>query len=182
MRSIASERLRCPSIMLCQVGEFASSKSAMKTFAPEFSALITILRSVGPVISTRRSGRSAGAGGTRQSPLADAARLGEEAGQLPGAQPRGAVLARGEQLVALAAELALQQHEELARLWGENVGSVHGSDLPAAWVNGDVDDHVLWPPALRAAHRRPHEPGSDLRRGFARLVERDDIRAPGTSE
>ena len=41
----------------------ASSKSAMKTLAPEFSALITILRSVGPVISTRRSPRSS-AGGT----------------------------------------------------------------------------------------------------------------------
>ncbi len=37
------------------VGEFASSKSAMKTFAPELSALITIFRSTGPVISTRRS-------------------------------------------------------------------------------------------------------------------------------
>ena len=32
---------RWPSIMLCQVGEFASSKSAMNIFAPELSALIT---------------------------------------------------------------------------------------------------------------------------------------------
>ena len=39
----------------------------MKTFAPEFSALISILRSVGPVISTRRSRRSAGIGATRHS-------------------------------------------------------------------------------------------------------------------
>ena len=31
-----------------QVGEFESSKSAMKTLAPEFSALMIILRSVGP--------------------------------------------------------------------------------------------------------------------------------------
>ena len=37
------------------VGEFESSKSAMKTFAPELSALMIILRSTGPVISTRRS-------------------------------------------------------------------------------------------------------------------------------
>jgi hypothetical protein len=40
---------------LSQVGEFASSKSAMKTFAPQLSALIIIFRSTGPVISTRRS-------------------------------------------------------------------------------------------------------------------------------
>ncbi|KFM29356.1 hypothetical protein F751_5794 [Auxenochlorella protothecoides] len=40
----------------------------MYTLAPEFRALITILRSVGPVISTRRSRKSAGRGPTRQSP------------------------------------------------------------------------------------------------------------------
>jgi hypothetical protein len=44
-------------IMFSQVGEFASSKSAMKTLAPELSAVINIFRSVGPVISTRRSAR-----------------------------------------------------------------------------------------------------------------------------
>ena len=51
-------------MLLLQVGELASSKSAMKTLAPEFSALITILRSTGPVISTRRSSRSFGIGAT----------------------------------------------------------------------------------------------------------------------
>src|SRR6266581_4173022 len=49
------------------VGEFESSKSAMKTFAPELRALMTIFRSTGPVISTRRSRRSRGAGATHQS-------------------------------------------------------------------------------------------------------------------
>src|SRR3954454_6833723 len=68
VRSIASVRFTWPSIMFCQVGEFESSKSAMKPRAPELSALITILRCVGPVISTRRSWRSAGAGATDQSP------------------------------------------------------------------------------------------------------------------
>ncbi len=63
-RRIASERLTWPRTMLSQVGEFESSKSAMNTFAPQLSALITILRSVGPVISHRRSWRSAGAGST----------------------------------------------------------------------------------------------------------------------
>ena len=52
--SIASIRFTWPSTWFCQVGEFASSKSAMKPLAPELSALMTSLRSVGPVISTRR--------------------------------------------------------------------------------------------------------------------------------
>jgi hypothetical protein len=51
----ASVRFTWPPIMFDQVGEFESSKSAMNPFAPEFRALITILRVVGPVISTRRS-------------------------------------------------------------------------------------------------------------------------------
>src|SRR4051812_50138196 len=54
--------------MLRHVGVFASSKSAMNVFAPLLSALIVSLRSVGPVISTRRSFRSSGGGGTDQSP------------------------------------------------------------------------------------------------------------------
>ena len=42
--------------------------SAMNTFAPEFSALIIILRSTGPVISAQRQFRSAGVVATCQSP------------------------------------------------------------------------------------------------------------------
>src|ERR1017187_923955 len=56
-------------MMFCQVGELESSKSAMKTLAPEFRALMIILRAVGPVISTRRSRRSAGVGATFQEAL-----------------------------------------------------------------------------------------------------------------
>ena len=55
-----SLRFAWPSIKLAKKGDSASSKSAMKTFAPELSALTIILRSTGPVISTRRSSRSAG--------------------------------------------------------------------------------------------------------------------------
>ena len=51
----ASTRFCWPSTQFSHVGELASSKSAMKPFAPLFQALITSLRSVGPVISTRRS-------------------------------------------------------------------------------------------------------------------------------
>ena len=46
------------------MGALESSKSAMYTLAPLLSALMTILRSTGPVISTRRSWRSPGMGAT----------------------------------------------------------------------------------------------------------------------
>ena len=69
----ASRRLACPSTRFCQVGEHESSRSAMKTRAPELRALIIIFRSTGPVISTRRSFRSAGAAATCQSPWRTAA-------------------------------------------------------------------------------------------------------------
>ena len=68
-----------------QVGLRASSKSAMKTFAPEFRALIIIFGSAGPVISTRRSSRSAGAGATRQSPARTSAVAGRKSGSRPAA-------------------------------------------------------------------------------------------------
>ena len=59
--------------MLANMGDVASSKSAMKTVAPEFSALTIILRSTGPVISTRRSSRSLG--DRRDLPVAVANRI-----------------------------------------------------------------------------------------------------------
>lgn len=65
---VMSRRFTCPETTLCQCGVLASSRSASQTFAPEFIALIAILRSVGPVISIRRSSRSAGCGATVQSP------------------------------------------------------------------------------------------------------------------
>ena len=49
-----------------QSGVFESSKSANQTFAPELRALIVIFRSVGPVISTRRSFKPGAAGATFQ--------------------------------------------------------------------------------------------------------------------
>ena len=66
-----------------QVGDVASSKSAMYAFTGAFSALMTVLRSTGPVISTRRSTRSAGAGATRHSPARTAAVSVRNAGFAP---------------------------------------------------------------------------------------------------
>ena len=103
-----SFRLAWPSIMFAQVGEEASSKSAMNTFAPEFSALMIILRSTGPVISTRRSSRSAGIGATRPVAFADMPCISQEIGKLAGVQALLALLAQLEQALARAVELALQ--------------------------------------------------------------------------
>ena len=82
MPRIASRRLIWPSRMLSQVGVEESSKSAMNTLAPEFSALMTILRSTGPVISTRRSSRSCGIGATVHAPSRTAWVSGRKSGLL----------------------------------------------------------------------------------------------------
>src|SRR3954447_14971604 len=71
--------------MLCQVGELASSKSAMKPRAPELRALMTILRSVGPVISTRRSWSFGGAGATCQLPSRISSVSGRKSSEPPAA-------------------------------------------------------------------------------------------------
>ena len=76
-------RFAWPSIMFSQVGQLASSKSAMKVEAPELRALITILRSVGPVISTRRSRMSLGWSATFQSASRTDFVAGRKSGILP---------------------------------------------------------------------------------------------------
>ena len=128
VRSIASIRLAWPSRMLRHVGEFASSKSAMKHRAPELSALMTILRSTGPVISTRRSCRSAGTGATRQSLSRTSLRLRQEVGQLAGVEARLALDAGGEQLAARPVEAAVELGDEGERVRAQDllVAPVHG--------------------------------------------------------
>src|SRR5256885_8658406 len=74
--------------MLDQVGQLASSKSAMKVEAPELSALITILRSVGPVISTRRSSKSFGCGEIVHSLARRGAVSAMKSGNLPASNSR----------------------------------------------------------------------------------------------
>ena len=111
-RRTASRRLSWPSIMLAQVGVEASSKSAMKTLAPELSALMIILRSTGPVISTRRSRRSWGSGATVQSLSRISGGLGQEVGLLAGIEPLLALDPQRQQFLAAAVELALQVGDE----------------------------------------------------------------------
>ena len=143
MRSIARERFSWPSVTFAHVGEFASSKSAMKTLAPELSALITIFASTGPVISTRRSWRSAGAG--RHAPVARANGRGlrKEVGQLARAQALGALVAAREQLLALSAELALEHRHELARLLGQD-GHRRASFNRSSGLSPRIDASTSW--------------------------------------
>ena len=83
VRLTASRRLTWPSRLFVQVGEFESSKSAMNTSAPELSALMIILRSTGPVISTRRSIKSAGMEATDHSALRMFSVSGRKSGSSP---------------------------------------------------------------------------------------------------
>ena len=90
------------------------------TSAPEFSALMTILRSTGPVISTRRHCRSFGTGAIFQSPSRIALRLGQEVGPLAGVEPPRAVGTRRQQFLAARLEGAVQLGDELERLGGQD--------------------------------------------------------------
>src|ERR1700722_9608952 len=97
-------RLSWPETMLSHSGVFASPKSASHTFAPELSALMVIFRSVGPVISTRRSTRPGAGAATRH----------------PGSS-RMAWVAGRQQLRAPRAELPLQRGHQADRARGENL-------------------------------------------------------------
>src|SRR5919112_2522514 len=71
------------SSILCQVGQLASSKSAIQQLAPELSAFMVILRSGGPVSSTRLSCRSSGIGAIFQSPSLTSLVSGRKSGISP---------------------------------------------------------------------------------------------------
>src|SRR5687768_187419 len=123
---MASYRLTWPPTTLLQCGVLASSMSASQTRAPELRALIVIFRSVGPVISTRRSWRSSGTGATVQSPAG--------AGDLLAAHSAG-----GQELVTAGPEPSLQLRDEVEGLGGEDLGS--SLDL----ATGDLNVHELHP-------------------------------------
>ena len=79
----------------------------MKPRAPELSALMTILREVGPVISTRRSASAAGTGATVKSSGAV-----HELERPAGVQLGLALLAGAQQLAPAAVELLVQPPDE----------------------------------------------------------------------
>ncbi len=135
-----------------QVGEFASSKSAMKTLAPELSALITILRSTGPVISTRRSAISCGDRRDPPVPVADGRGLRQEVGELAGGEPGQALRPACEQLAAALPELPLEVGQEGNGVSREDVvdphegdllpGVARGSSQSCSWSRSQASGHV----------------------------------------
>ncbi len=108
--------------MLAQVGELASSKSTMKTLAPELNALISILASVGPVISTRRLARAGGAGATCQSPLRTSAVSGRKSGRSPARSLFHRSAPGGQDPFPAGAQPALEIGDEGERLIGQDRG------------------------------------------------------------
>ena len=84
----------------------------MKTRAPEFRALIIIFGSAGPVISTRRSSQSAGAGGTVQSGRSEVGGCRVELELDPGLDRGLAVAAGLEEGLAARSERRLEVGQE----------------------------------------------------------------------
>ena len=83
VRRIAWPMLIWPWIWFVHNGEFESSKSVMYESAPELKALMTILASTGPVISTRRQCSAGGTGAIFQSPARIAAVAARKSGRSP---------------------------------------------------------------------------------------------------
>ena len=132
MRSSASVRLTWPSRQFAHVGEFESSKSAMNIFAPELSALITIFRSTGPVISTRRSWSSSGTGATRHSPSRIACVSGRKSGSSPSRSRSARATLAASSSSRRRPEPALEAGQEVDRVGRQNGVRVHRGSLDPA--------------------------------------------------
>ncbi len=163
VRRIASRRLIWPSIRLFQVGVFESSKSAMKTFAPELSALIIILRSTGPVISTRRSRISAGSGATVQAASRIGLRLCEEVGLFAGIEPLLPLVAGVEQRLAARIEGALQIDDEGNSLRRQNL-RIAFADRSKELNTGNIDGtgHATQLPFCGRFNQQNNVPGAGV--------------------
>jgi hypothetical protein len=114
----------------------------MKTFAPELRALIIILRSTGPVISTRRSRRSPASGATchslSRSPLGAVQKLGDNVGGEIGEAP----FAARQELVAGVAQAAVEAGDEAQGFGGEDLFETRAEQRPG---DLDVGGHVFPP-------------------------------------
>ncbi len=94
---------------------------------------MTILRSTGPVISTRRSSRSLGTGAMRQSAARTAAVPGRKSGSSPASQAPLALRARLQQLQAPRIEAPVQARQQLQRKRRQHL--VRALDATAADLN-----------------------------------------------
>ena len=108
----------------------------MNMLAPELSALITILRSVGPVISTRRSCKSFGTAATSQSASRIGLVSGEEVRQLAGVDFLLSLDTAGEQFDPACIETAMQFGQKAERFAGEYLRILGGDaaeHMHAGW-------------------------------------------------
>ncbi len=130
---------------LSQVGVSESSQSAMNTLAPELSALMTILRSVGPVISTRRSSKILRNG--RGAPLGLANVRGSREGNPAARQhrvPAGASRAAVSSSCTRGREAPGERGDEIESFTRENRirtrwAMRHGSRRPRMMATADVE-------------------------------------------
>ncbi len=120
VRRTASASAAWPPTTLAHVGDSASSRSAMNTRAPELSALIIILGSAGPVISTRRSSRSAGAGATVQSSSRTSRVATRKSGRTPASSSAWRSSRRREEVEPARPEPALEVGDERERVRGQD--------------------------------------------------------------
>ena len=147
-------------ITLSQSGVFASSRSASHTLAPEFSALIVIFRSVGPVISTRRSTSPGAGAATRQ---AGSSRIWRVSGRKSSVPPADSSTCR----VSRAASSSRPPRAELALQRGQQAQRVRGEDLvvPVPPRAGDLDtldsSHVTLLPVMITSWARVADGGTD---------------------
>ncbi len=118
----------------------------MKPVAPEFSALIIILRSTGPVISVRRFCSFGGTGIDLPVALADLPGLGQEVERLAGGEGLAALGAAREQLGAARPEAVLELAHELQGVVGQHLG------VPAFRRDRQRDGHGV-PPLVIDAYR-----------------------------
>ena len=147
---------------LSQVGELASSKSAMKTLAPELRALIIIFRSTGPGDLDPSVRQRLGRLGDCPEPVADTDRLGEEVGALPASKrawrsARAASRARrrrvegpvqaGDELDRLRREDPLGVGMRACSRWFRVLGTTHMSAERIDYLSGykHLERLVLWP-------------------------------------
>ena len=108
----------------------------MNTRAPELRALIIILGSAGPVISTRRSSRSAGAGATVQAASRISLGRHAEVGPRAGVELGLALLAALEEVDAKRTEAAMEVGHERERVVGQDpvgAGDRLAPQLDAGW-------------------------------------------------
>ena len=135
---MASFMLSWLSSMLCQVGQLASSKSAIQQLAPELSAFMVILRSGGPVSSTRLSCRSSGIGAIFQFPSLTS----RVSGRKSGISPALILSCRFARLSRSSTTLPLYSRESLAtkatasgvRMSSNSSGIPVVNSIPSAYV------------------------------------------------